>query len=82
MKTTYVSHSAITISGIRTKRKHFNFNRDVESPETAFLHELEVGKIYEIVVTQACGLYRYRMGDVVQVVGYFGECPRVKFLYR
>ncbi|XP_071850096.1 uncharacterized protein [Apostichopus japonicus] len=55
---------------------------DVESPETVFLHELEVGKIYEIVVTQACGFYRYRMGDVVQVVGYFGECPRVKFLYR
>ncbi len=28
------------------------------------------------------GLYRYRMGDVIQVVGFYNNCPEVEFLYR
>jgi len=53
-----------------------------EDPETLLLHELSAGSVYEVVVTNGSGLYRYRMGDVVQVLEYFNEIPVVKFMYR
>jgi len=50
--------------------------------KTLNLDELEIGKKYEIVITNYAGLYRYRMGDVVKVVGYYNNCPEVEFMYR
>ena len=38
----------------------------LDDPGTLLLHELEAGQDYEVVVTNGSGLYRYRMGDVVQ----------------
>ncbi|KAJ8042886.1 putative indole-3-acetic acid-amido synthetase GH3.11 [Holothuria leucospilota] len=55
---------------------------DEGEPPTYFLHEVEVGQNYEVAVTQGCGLYRYRMGDVVRVTGFYRSCPKVSFLYR
>lgn len=50
---------------------------------TTFLpQEVEVGKTYEIVITNFSGLYRYRIGDVVKVRGFFGESPVIEFLFR
>ena len=46
------------------------------------MHELEVGKKYEIVVTNRSGLYRYCIRDVVKVVGFEGETPYLEFAYR
>ena len=46
------------------------------------LDELEVGREYEIVITNQAGLYRYRCGDVIKVLGYLNECPYVVFSYR
>lgn len=46
------------------------------------LHELETGQQYEIVITNQAGLYRYKCGDVVKVVGYMNECPYIRFSYR
>ena len=44
--------------------------------------QLEIGKKYEMVVTNLSGLYRYRIGDVVQVNGYEGLSPRLCFHHR
>ena len=44
--------------------------------------QLQVGQLYEVVVTNADGLYRNRFGDVVQIVGYWGKVPKYKFIYR
>ena len=44
--------------------------------------EVEVGKDYELVVTNFSGLYRYQIEDVVRVTGYFNKTPKVEFLYR
>ena len=44
--------------------------------------QLEPGKNYEMVITNLSGLYRYRIGDVVQVSGYEGTSPRLCFRYR
>ena len=46
------------------------------------LDQLEVGKEYELVVTNLSGFYRYRLGDVIRVVGYHNECPMIVFSYR
>lgn len=44
--------------------------------------ELEEGKIYELVITNLCGYYRYRMSDAVKVVGFYNKTPKVQFMYR
>ena len=46
------------------------------------LHEIEVGKEYEIIITNFSGLYRYRICDVVKVTGMYKNTPKVEFLYR
>ena len=46
------------------------------------LDQLEIGKEYELVVTNLSGFYRYRLGDVIRVTGYHNECPMIVFSYR
>ncbi len=53
------------------------------APQTPLLmDQLEVGKEYELIVTNLSGFYRYRLGDVVRVTGYHNECPMLVFSYR
>lgn len=55
----------------------------VEGDNTPLLmSDVELGKKYELVVTNRSGLYRYRLGDVVKIVGTHGKTPVVKFCYR
>jgi hypothetical protein len=44
--------------------------------------ELEVGKTYHMVMTQANGLYRYDVGDRYRVVDRVGGVPRLDFVGR
>ena len=44
--------------------------------------DVQAGKRYETVITTLSGLYRYRIGDVVEVTGKYGEAPAVKVCYR
>ncbi|KAI4364699.1 hypothetical protein MLD38_020755 [Melastoma candidum] len=46
------------------------------------LTEVEIGEEYEILVTNFAGLYRYRLGDVVKVVGFHNSTPELKFVCR
>ena len=46
------------------------------------MDELEVGKDYEIIVTNFSGLYRYRILDIVRVTGMHNKTPKIEFLYR
>ena len=56
---------------------------DIEDNATPLLiNQLEVGKKYEIVVSNFSGLYRYRMEDVVQVTRMHNNTPEIEFLYR
>ncbi|MEI6537429.1 MAG: GH3 auxin-responsive promoter family protein, partial [Verrucomicrobiaceae bacterium] len=45
-------------------------------------HELEIDREYEVLLTNGGGLWRYRLGDVVRVVGWQGRTPRLRFLGR
>ena len=55
---------------------------DTGSGKTLLPHELEVGKRYEVVCTNFAGLYRYCMGDIVEIRGFCGECPIMEFVCR
>lgn len=62
-------------------------DRDEEVPlepdvETLDFHEVEVGRTYEVVMTQANGLYRYALGDLYTVVDRIGQVPRLDFVGR
>ncbi|MED6135516.1 Jasmonoyl--L-amino acid synthetase jar4 [Stylosanthes scabra] len=46
------------------------------------LTEVKVGEEYEIVITNPAGLYRYRLGDVVKVMGFHNSTPELKFVRR
>lgn len=46
------------------------------------LDKLEVGKIYEMIITNLSGFFRYRMSDAVKVTGMREKTPLVQFMYR
>jgi hypothetical protein len=45
-------------------------------------HELRKNETYEIIVTTGGGLWRYHLQDEVQVIGFVGETPSLRFLGR
>lgn len=45
-------------------------------------HALERGGHYEVVVTNGGGLWRYRLGDVVECTGLAASTPELRFLGR
>ncbi|XP_041670890.1 GH3 domain-containing protein [Cheilinus undulatus] len=53
-----------------------------ETPPTLLMEEVKEGQNYELVVTNASGLFRYRIGDIIKVVGFHNQCPVVEFQYR
>ena len=55
---------------------------DPECERPLTIGEVEVGKEYELVVTNFSGLYRYQIEDVVRVTGYYNKTPKIEFLYR
>lgn len=46
------------------------------------IDKVEVGKVYELIITNACGFYRYRTSDAVKVTGFYNKSPRIEFMYR
>lgn len=61
-----------------------NGKDDDEAPDakTVLFDEVQEGKDYELVITNQSGFYRYRMGDVIRVIGFYNESPMVTFKYR
>jgi hypothetical protein len=50
--------------------------------ETLLAHELRRGESYSVIVTTAGGLWRYRLGDLVEVDGFDASTPSLRFLGR
>ncbi|MBQ7678000.1 MAG: GH3 auxin-responsive promoter family protein [Lachnospiraceae bacterium] len=46
------------------------------------LDHVEEGKIYELIITNLSGFYRYRMSDAVKIMGFYNKTPKVEFMYR
>lgn len=50
--------------------------------ECRFAHQLEDGARYRVLLTTYGGLYRYELGDIVQVRGFFEDTPQLQFVGR
>ncbi|KAG2309687.1 hypothetical protein Bca52824_029435 [Brassica carinata] len=65
---------------------YFEFLPVSETEETeqrpVGLAEVKIGEEYEVVITNYAGLYRYKLGDVVKIVGFYNKTPQLKFICR
>ncbi|KDR96623.1 GH3 auxin-responsive promoter [Peptoclostridium litorale DSM 5388] len=52
----------------------------VDDYNTVLAHELEIGQIYSVIISTGGGFYRYRLMDLIQVLGFTKGCPRVRFV--
>lgn len=55
---------------------------DVPQPQTVLPWEVKPGHRYRILVTNYSGFYRYDIGDVVEVEGFFNQAPIFVFRHR
>jgi hypothetical protein len=51
-------------------------------PKTVLPWEVKAGEFYRLAVTNYSGFYRYDIGDVVEVEGFFEQTPLITFRYR
>jgi GH3 auxin-responsive promoter len=57
-------------------------DRAPEGRELLRLEQLQVGRRYFVYVTNASGLYRYDMNDIVEVAGHYGQTPLIRFIQK
>ncbi|XP_004243319.2 indole-3-acetic acid-amido synthetase GH3.10 [Solanum lycopersicum] len=57
-------------------------NDDYIEGNSVPLCQVKSGQQYEIVITTFTGLYRYRLGDVVEVDGFYKKTPKLNFICR
>ena len=55
---------------------------EAEHPKTLLASEVKPGKRYRILTTNYSGFYRYDIGDVVEVVGFYEQAPLLVFRHR
>jgi len=53
-----------------------------EGEEPVLSDQVKIGELYELVVTNCSGFYRYRLGDIVKVVDFYHEAPAIDFQFR
>ncbi len=63
-------------------RSHFFEFQPVDAPEDPprLAHQLEKGRSYSVIITTGGGFYRYQLHDIVAVVGYQEQAPRLRFI--
>jgi hypothetical protein len=57
-------------------------DRAPEGRELLRVEQLEVGQRYFVYVTNASGLYRYEMNDIVEVTGHHRQTPLIRFIQK
>ena len=60
----------------------FEFLEEGGGDQPRFAWQLEEGRRYQIVLTTSAGLYRYALGDVVEVCGFYRRAPRIRFVRK
>ena len=55
---------------------------EISQPKTVLLSEVKAGHRYRIVATNYSGFYRYDVGDIVEVEGFFEQIPHFTFRHR
>ncbi len=68
-----------TVLAIRSHFYEFLPYQQEREKKPVMACDLTKGMKYEVIVTTAGGLYRYRLHDVVEIVGFFRQAPIVRF---
>jgi GH3 auxin-responsive promoter len=55
---------------------------EIEHPQTLLPWEVCIGDRYRIVMSNYTGLYRYDLGDIVKIDGFFEQTPLLIFQHR
>lgn len=55
---------------------------EVPKDKLVKLVDVKLGHYYDLVVTTFAGLNRYRIGDVLQVTGFYNKAPQFRFICR
>ena len=63
-------------------RSHFLEFVPAGSDLPVLAHQLDRGGRYTVAVTTGGGLYRYQLGDLIEVVDHFKGCPLIRFVGR
>jgi hypothetical protein len=74
-------HAAQAQGSVPAFNAHF-FEFVTKDGEAKCLWELEQDQIYSILLTTGGGLYRYAIGDMVAVTGFYKNLPLLRFLGR
>ncbi|KAF8093922.1 hypothetical protein N665_0374s0014 [Sinapis alba] len=53
-----------------------------DNNEIVDLVNVKLGCFYEPLITNYSGLHRYKMGDILQVTGFYNSAPQFKFVRR
>jgi hypothetical protein len=53
-----------------------------EQPKTLLATEVKKGERYRILTTSYGGFYRYDIGDVIEVLGFYEQAPLIVFRHR
>ncbi|KAL2535306.1 putative indole-3-acetic acid-amido synthetase GH3.9 [Forsythia ovata] len=72
----------IPLEDNRTSFMDLDEDEEVPQSQLVDLVHVKVGCYYELVVTTFSGLYRYRIGDVLQVTGFHNQTPQFRFICR
>lgn len=55
---------------------------EAEHPKTLLATEVKAGQLYRILMSNYSGFYRYDIGDVVEVLGFYEQAPLIVFRHR
>jgi hypothetical protein len=71
-----------TALALRSHFFEFQEEQGSDDGQARLAHELEAGGKYRVILTTGGGLYRYQLGDSIQVEGFSKQCPMIRFLGR
>ncbi len=60
-------------------KSHFFEFLSISDNKITLAHELQQGSEYAVIITTSGGLYRYKLNDIIKVIGFSGVFPLIKF---
>ncbi len=69
-------------AALAIRSHYYEFLEDNDPARLRSAWQLEKGRSYAVILTTGGGFYRYRLGDLVRVTGFLGQCPLLQFSGR
>ncbi len=67
---------------VLTIKTHFYEFINIETKNICASHQLKIGEKYELLLTTGGGFYRYRLNDIVEIMGFFKKTALLKFISK